>query len=276
MTFTPVAVVAIAGLLASGVRGWRVSTGRGRSAVAVATWALLWFATGSPFASRAREQLPLHMIAHVLVMFVVPMGLVFSGASRHWWWVLNTSRRRRLLSWWYRKRRWRSPAVLFHPVWAAIALNVVMVLSHLPKVFDADMAHDAAMSWVMEPAFLVSGLWFFHFVMPSGVRRLRTRLRWQLALVVVTMLEMLVLAMSMSIFSHAAWYAMPMTATGAMAMPVSLHDQQLAAAILWICGDFWAVPCLVLIVRRAILRDGSLFAALERQASRLSSPSSMP
>jgi putative membrane protein len=273
---TPIAVVALAGLFASVNKIVRVRSGRGRGVVALGSWALLWFATGSPFATAARQQLPLHMVAHVLVMFVVPMGLVFSGASRHWWWLVGPAHRRRLLTWWYRTRRWHAPATLGHPLLAGIALNVVMVLSHLPRIFDAAMAHDVAMSWLLEPAFFLSGVWFFHFVMPSGVRRLRTRLRWQLLLVVMTMLEMLVMAMSMSIFSHAAWYAMPMTAMGAMTMSVSLHDQQLAAAILWICGDFWAVPCLVLIVRRAILRDGSLFTTLERQASRWSSPSSVP
>ena len=41
----------------------------------------------------------------------------------------------------------------------------------------------------------------------------------------------------------------------------------LAAAILWICGDIWAVPVFVILVRRVISRDGSLFASLDRYAS---------
>jgi len=51
---------------------------------------------------------------------------------------------------------------------------------------------------------------------------------------------------------------------------VAFHQQQLAAAILWICGDFWAVPCLVLIVRRLVLRDGSILGALERHSAKVS------
>jgi hypothetical protein len=56
----------------------------------------------------------------------------------------------------------------------------------------------------------------------------------------------------------------------ATTVSAAFHQQQLAAAILWICGDFWAVPLLVMIARRVVSRDGSLLAALERQSSRLS------
>ncbi len=54
----------------------------------------------------------------------------------------------------------------------------------------------------------------------------------------------------------------------ATSVTAAFHQQQLAAAILWICGDFWAVPILFVITRQAVSRDGSLFAVLERQSSR--------
>ena len=73
---------------------------------------------------------------------------------------------------------------------------------------------------------------------------------------------MLILAMSMSIFTKTAWYQMS-DAMGPMTM--SFSSQQLAAAILWICGDFWGVPLVVVIFRRLIDRDGSLLAALDRR-----------
>jgi len=270
-------VVTVVSFVRRAVRSRRTTL---QSALAVASWALLWFAAASPFAKRGMSNLPDHMIGHVIVMFLVPMGLVGSGSARSWWWVLTAPRRRAVLRWWNVRRRWRLPSREWNPILAAIVLNAVMVTSHLPGVFDAVMTHQWAMDWLMEPAFLLSGLFFFHFLLPSPPRGVRVRLRLQLFMVLVTMLEMLILAMAMSIFTKAAWYSVMLAGTGSMAgmnmssaatsVTQAFHQQQLAAAILWVCGDFWAVPCLVLITRRLVMREGSLLGALERQSSRLS------
>ena len=221
--------------------------------------------------------LPDHMIGHVLVMFLVPMGLIYSGFARSLWWIAPPERRRRVLRWWYVGRTKRLPAWVLHPFTAAVVLNVVMVASHTPRVFDFSMQHLWAMQWLMEPAFFLSGLFFFHFLITSPPRRNRVKLSQQLIMVVATMFEMLILAMSMSIFTTSSWYDVMTPGHGMAYMPgmartvsAAFHQQQLAAGILWICGDFWAVPILVTIARRLSRRDGSLFAVLERQTSRLS------
>jgi cytochrome c oxidase assembly factor CtaG len=277
----PLGVLAIAGavltILAFDRRRVRTARSTEQSLLALLSWALLWFATASPFARRGMTNLPDHMIGHVVVMFLVPMGLIFSGFVRSLWWIAPVERRRRILKWWYVGRTKRLPHWVLHPFTAALVLNVVMVASHTPRLFDFSMQHLWAMDWLMEPAFFLSGLFFFHFLITAPPRRNHVALRLQLIMVVVTMFEMFVLAMSMSIFTKASWYdvmtpghGMPFMPGMATTVSAAFHQQQLAAGILWICGDFWAVPILVMIARQLVRRDGSLFATLERQSARLS------
>jgi cytochrome c oxidase assembly factor CtaG len=284
---TPVGIVAIVGAVLAVVamirRPSKSLRVRAQFALSLASWGALWFAGASSFAREGMSSLPIHMIGHVIVMFLVPMGLIGSATLRSTWWVLNVSTRRRLLRWWYVGRLWHAPRGLIHPVTAAIVLNVVMVAAHTPDVFDAIMERSWAMDWIMDPVFLLTGLFFFHFLISAPPRKNRVRLRLQLFMIVVTMFEMFVMAMAMSIFTKASWYSVMNPIPGMAHMPgmgmhattlvQAFHQQQLAAAILWICGDFWAVPCLVVISRRLIARDGSLFAALERQSTKFSGSS---
>lgn len=269
MRFTPLAVLSLLGAVSVLVSLYRdhdrTVQAKLNNAVALLSWFTLWWASSSSFAERAMRELPLHMISHIFVMFIVPIGLIYSGAGR------------KLGRWMFTSGQFPTSrfakSKLNHPVIAFVFLNGVMVASHLPTVFNATMNSPWAMDWLMEPAFLLSGLFFFSFIVRGPGKSHEAKLRWQLLLVLGTMLEMLLMAMSMSIFTKVAWYPM----MGSMAMMGKWHptahdfsQQQLAAAILWVCGDFWAVPCLVVIVRRIMARDGGLLAALERQSSRFS------
>lgn len=256
-------------------------------ALSLFSWAMLWFSTASSFATAGMTNLPKHMIGHVIVMFLVPIGLIASGTARSWWWVLDVTLRRRLLRWWNIERKVRVPRFFINPLSAALVLNGVMVASHLPSIFDASMEHQWAMDYLMEPAFLFSGLLFFHFLIVSPPRTNKVGIRLQLLMVISTMLEMLVMAMALSIFSNSSWYSVMQPMTGmsnmnmaGMSMPATtlleaFHQQQLAAGVLWVCGDFWAVPCLILIMRRLSNRNGgSLFNALNRGTEKFSGFSS--
>jgi cytochrome c oxidase assembly factor CtaG len=277
----PLGVVAILGAIAS-MLAFSRRPGRSRRVTlqfiaSLVTFGVLWFATGSNFAREGMMSLPIHMTCHILVMFIVPIGIVGSSFIRSLWWILDTPTRRRVLTWWYRERTWRAPIWLFHPLTAALVLNIVMVAAHVPVIFDFVMGRTWAMEWLMEPAFLFSGLFFFHFLIPSPPRINHVRIRYQYVMVLSTVVEMFFLAMAMSIFTASSWYSVMTPGHGMIMMPgmartaaAAFSQQRLAAGILWICGDFWAGPVLILITLRVIKRDGSVFKALERQSSRLS------
>ena len=83
---SPLGVLAVAGavatILAFDRRRVRTTRSSAYALLALFSWVVLWFATSSAFARRGMTNLPDHMIAHVLVMFLVPMGLIYSGFVR--------------------------------------------------------------------------------------------------------------------------------------------------------------------------------------------------
>ena len=72
--------------------------------------------------------------------------------------------------------------------------------------------------------------------------------------------------MAMAIFTKAPWYSMNVVMDGTTA---ALRDQRIAAGILWVCGDFWAVPALVLVGYRLSSREGGVFGSLEGALERV-------
>jgi cytochrome c oxidase assembly factor CtaG len=232
-------------LLGLGLWGlWRLPIRR------ISVTSKLWLAAGSallvisaipPFSSWSASSLPNHMISHIVLMFLAPLCLVASGEVPP------------LAKW-------------IHPLVPLVALNVTMVVFHLPAVFDASMGSGVLRSLIVEPLFLLTGVWFFAVVLAPHPQQRAIQMRWQLGGLIFTMVVMFVLAMSMSIFTKTVWYH-SMASMPGMEMAGDFGSQQLAAAILWICGDVWAVPLFVVLVRRLAARDGSLMKTFDRYAS---------
>jgi cytochrome c oxidase assembly factor CtaG len=222
-----------------------------------------------PLERWSMQWLSIHMTVHVLEMFYLPPLLIVGAPWVPIVFCLPTDRRRQILRWYYRSHSlgWLRVMANFakRPLVAIVFFNTVMVVWHLPVVFDWASWHDWSMEWLMAPSFVVAGYLFWRIILPSGPYGPRGSTRMQLVAIAVTAFEMLVLAMAMAIFTKSPWYSMNVLMNGSAA---ALRDQRWAAGILWVCGDFWAVPGIVLVAYRLNLTEGGVSASFERALGR--------
>jgi cytochrome c oxidase assembly factor CtaG len=210
----------------------------------VGRWSMTWFSV--------------HMAGHVVEMFFVPALLVVGAPWVPLVHALPVDRRRRLLRRAYLGRRrsaWRGLRwLLTRPATAVVLFNGTMILWHIPRVYNWASWRGWPMDWCMVPLFVLSGYLFWRVVLPSHPWPPRGSTKQQVGAVVVTAFVMLVTALALAVFSRTAVYTMHVAMTGPAR---ALRDQRLGAGILWVCGDFWAIPALVLVAYRVFGRgDG--------------------
>jgi cytochrome c oxidase assembly factor CtaG len=237
--------------------------------------ALLLVAVMSPIDYWAGDYFFVHMIEHILIAFFAPIFIV---AGAPWLPLLHglpVTLRRRLLR---TVMLGRSSAALrsfgrfvSNPWTALVAFNAVMVLWHVPALFDAAEENQFVHIWLMHATFFVTGVMFWLQIIPSYPLKPKASPLWQVGAIVSTNVLMFVIAMSLSLFTQASWYSVYAHVPGVGLSPYA--DQQIGAAILWVCGDFWAVPALVVAIRRAMDSNEGFSAGIDRFFHRGPEPS---
>jgi putative membrane protein len=227
--------------------------------------AVLLIAVESPIDYWADDYFFVHMIQHLVLMFAAPT-LIVAGAP--WQPLLDALPGRSgrsvtrgvLVSGWSRPLRTLG-SFLVRP-WVSVALfNAAMVVWHLPGPFDLAERNQAVHIWLMHASFFATGVLFWLQFIPSPPFHRKMPLLSQAGALLVTNVIMIGIAMGLSIFASGSVYSVYDHVPGVTLPPLS--DQQLGAAILWVCGDFWALPTMIVTVRRIMSSEGSVSAALE-------------
>jgi putative membrane protein len=216
----------------------------------------------SPLEYWSMQYFWIHMLQHITVMLAAP-SLYLAGAPTlpvlH---AIPIRARRALLRRLFIRKR-RHPlrvigATLISPRFSIVFFNLVMVAWMLPSLFNPVMANENLHIGLMLPTFFIAGLLFWLQIVPSAPFRPRLSPIGQAGALLISNAVMVVIAISISLL-----VAVPIYKFGSMGMQMSkitlspFADQQIGAAILWVCGDFWCFPALIAAIRRAVKEESA-------------------
>jgi putative membrane protein len=239
----------------------------------------LWFYAGlivlllavqSPIDYWSDDYFFVHMIQHLLLMFGAPT-LIVAGAP--WQPLLDAlpgrlgqdATREVLTGGWSRPLR-AVAGWLLRPWVSVAAFNLVMLCWHVPAMFDLAERNSAVHIWLAHGSFFVAGVLFWLQFIESPPFHRKMPLTSQAVALIGTNVLMWLVAMAMGILTSVSWYPVYNHIHGVTLPPFA--DQQIGAGILWICGDFWAIPTLIFVMRKLIAEDGGISSAVDHILNR--------
>jgi putative membrane protein len=238
-----------------------------RSGRAVRPWigqaALFWTGLGvlviavvSPIDYWSSTYLTAHIVQHILLAFVAP-PLIVLGAP--WLPLLRGLPTRVIRAYGHllqrtrgagRGRRWPAAAAVRRfaakPVTAVVAFNVAMVFWHIPGPFDLAEQNDTVHIWLAHGSFFGLGVALWLQIYGSYPFRPVLAPPGRVVALVSTNAVMVIVAMSLVMFTHDAYpYYSSVLSPAAQSA-----DQQIAGAILWVCGEVTFLPSILWTIAR--------------------------
>ena len=252
--------------LAKRSRPERTRQRRIRSLWFYAGLAVLLLAVDSPIDYWSDAYFTVHMVQHLLLMFAAP-SLVVAGAPGQPLLAALPGRSGKAVTRSVLAGRWARPAraaftFLTGPVVAVAAFDLAMIVWHIPAAFDLAADNPAVHVWLEHGSFFATGVLFWLQFIPSPPFRSRMPLLGRAAALLATNVVMIFIAMSLSIFATHSVYA-PYQHVPGVTLP-AFADQQIGAAILWVCGDFWALPTMIVTIRKLLSDETGVGTALDR------------
>jgi cytochrome c oxidase assembly factor CtaG len=252
--------------LAKRSRPQRTRQRRIRSLWFYAGLAVLLLAVDSPVDYWSDSYFTVHMVQHLLLMFAAP-SLVVAGAPGQPLLAALPGRSGQAVTRSVLAGRRARPAraaftFLTGPVVAVVLFNLAMIVWHIPAAFDLAADNPAVHVWLEHGSFFATGVLFWLQFIPSPPYRSRMPLLGRAAALLATNVVMIFIAMSLSIFATRSVYA-PYQHVPGVTLP-AFADQQIGAAILWVCGDFWALPTMIVTIRKLLSDETGVGTALDR------------